>query len=519
MFPLILGVCLGIALLAPPLSTGNDLTPLEQLGKELFFDRISNRPSQSCATCHTPSVGWTGRVAGINLHGAVYRGAMPQRFGNRKPPTSAYAPFAPLFTFDAATEEFSGGVLWDGRATGEVLGNPAADQALGPFLVPVEQNMPGKQAVCEEVADSRYAALFEEVWGPGSLDCSETGYDQVYDRIGLSIAAYEASPEVSPFSSKFDVYWDDCLAAGNDMEDCGKAEGPREVLDPNGWLTDLEWDGLIEFGEYCSPCHVSHVASNGTPPLFTDFGFENIGVPRNPDNPFYRMDRILLDGGDPINPEGEAWVDLGLGTFLRTRAEWEPYADENDGKFRIPTLRNVDQRPGKGFPKAYMHNGALKSLEEVVHFYNTRDVPSEGWDPPEVAQNVNRDLLEGVPLGNLELDAHAEAALVAFLGTLSDGWTPPRDSRPTGAALDARPLAAGRGILLHLPESGPVEVRVYDVAGRLIRDLGVRVLPAGEHVLAWDGTGDRGETVASGIYFHRVRAGQRLTTVRTAILR
>ena len=95
-------------------------------------------------------------------------------------------------------------------------------------------------------------------------------------------------------------------------------------------------------------------------------------------------------------------------------------ADENDGKHKVPTLRNVDKRPGRGFPKAYMHNGAFKSLEEVVHFYNTRDVVSEGWPPPEVDRNVNRDILEGVPLGNLELDEEAEAAIVAFLKTLSD---------------------------------------------------------------------------------------------------
>jgi cytochrome c peroxidase len=84
----------------------------------------------------------------------------------------------------------------------------------------------------------------------------------------------------------------------------------------------------------------------------------------------------------------------------------------------------VDLRPGKGFPKAYMHNGVFKSLEEVVHFYNTRDVPEEGWAPSEVEMNVNRELFEGKPLGNFELDAEAEAAIVAFLKALSDGYRP-----------------------------------------------------------------------------------------------
>ncbi len=398
------------------------LSPQEALGKELFFDKISDPPWVSCASCHTPEVGWTGRIAGINLHGAVYRGAVPQRFGDRKPPSTAYATFSPIFHFDGT--EFVGGNFWDGRATGEQLGNPAADQALGPFLNPVEQNMPSKQAVCEAVADSKYTELFEEVWGPGSLDCSSSEVEATYDRIGLSIAAYEASPEVSPFSSKFDAYWAACLDAGNDPEQCGLAEGDKAVLDPAAILSDQEFDGLIEFGEYCSACHVSHVPGPaGESPLFTDFTFANIGVPRNLENPFYGMDEVFLDDGSPINPLGDDFVDLGLGAFLRSRPEWADQAEANDGKHKVPTVRNVDLRTGRGFPKAYMHNGVFKSLEEVVHFYNTRDVPEENWPPPEVDRNVNREILEGVPLGDLELDEEAEAALVSFLATLNDGWS------------------------------------------------------------------------------------------------
>ncbi|MDJ0869287.1 MAG: hypothetical protein QNK03_24500 [Myxococcota bacterium] len=82
-------------------------------------------------------------------------------------------------------------------------------------------------------------------------------------------------------------------------------------------------------------------------------------------------------------------------------------AFDSDGKMKAPTVRNVDARPGKGFPKAFMHNGVFKTLAEVVHFYNTRDVPEENWPPPEVDRNVDRDILEGVPLGNLELPSEA----------------------------------------------------------------------------------------------------------------
>jgi cytochrome c peroxidase len=395
------------------------LSPLEELGKELFFDNIS-QPSRgmSCATCHSPDAGWTGKIAGNNVHGSVYRGADPTRFGNRKPPTSAYATYAPVLSYDAAANEFVGGNFWDGRATGWKLGNPAADQALGPFLNPVEQNMPSAQAVCEHVAGSKYAPLFEQVWGPGSLDCSDPGVAATYDRMGLSIAAYEGSVEVSPFNSRFDDYWRSCLAAGNNPDACGLAEGDKALLDPAHVLTELEWDGLIEFGEYCSACHNSTDGTSARPPLFTDFTFANLGVPRNPENPFYKMDLVYLDDGSPINPEGEMWVDFGLGGFLRGVPAWAHLAGENDGKHRTPTLRNVARGPGEGFPKAYMHNGALKSLKEVVHFYNTRDV--ENWPAPELDRNVNRQIQEGVPLGNFQLDEHAEDAIVAFLKTLSD---------------------------------------------------------------------------------------------------
>lgn len=372
------------------------LTPLELLGKELFFDKISEPSWMSCASCHSPKTGWTGPVAGINLHGAVYRGAVPQRFGNRKPPSSAYATLSPIFHYDEEEGLFVGGNFWDGRATGEKLGNPAADQAQGPFLNPVEQNNPSPGVVCEKVAAAKYAPLFEEVWGPGSLDCVNAVYS-VYDQIALSIAAYEDSSEVNQFSSKYDYY----------------LMGLVELTEQEIWGLEL-FDGKA----MCAACHPSQPGTGDVPPLFTDFTFDNLGVPKNPENPFYKMDEVYLDDGSPINPEGAAWIDLGLGGFLMTtRPEWYDKVEENVGKHKVPTLRNVDKRPGKGFPKAYVHNGVFKTLKEVVHFYNTRDV--ESWPPPEVSQNVNDD-----ELGDLGLTADEEDAIVAFLKTLSDGFKP-----------------------------------------------------------------------------------------------
>jgi cytochrome c peroxidase len=123
------------------------------------------------------------------------------------------------------------------------------------------------------------------------------------------------------------------------------------------------------------------------------------------------------------NPAGTKWVDLGLGGFLKSISTTEdPIAWRRElGKHKVPTLRNVDKRPYPEFVKAYGHNGYFKSLEEIVHFYNTRDVVGESWPAPEVLANMNTN-----EVGNLGLTAGEEADVVAFLKTLSDGYHPCR---------------------------------------------------------------------------------------------
>ncbi len=398
------------------------LTSMEELGKKLFFDSNLSTPKfQACAICHLPQVGWAGPDMFINAHGAVYEGAVKGRFGNRKPPSAAYATLSPIFHYNEGDKEFVGGNFWDGRATGEVLGNPAADQALGPYLNPVEQNNPSKKVVCQKVANSQYADLWQEVFGE-PIDCdSDFAVNKNYNRIGLSVAEYEDSSEVNQFSSKFDFF------LKGDVD-----------------LTAQEMAGLALFNgkANCSVCHTSTPGQNNVPPLFTEFTFANLGTPKNPENPFYRMDKVRLDDGSPINPEGKRWIDPGLGGFLKTRSEWEDLAFENMGKHKVPTLRNVDLRIREGFVKAYAHNGFFKSLEGLVHFYNTRDVkgtcpdstpddPTDDfteakaldnncWPSPEVRDNVNTELL-----GDLGLSESEERAIVAFLKTLSDGYRRP----------------------------------------------------------------------------------------------
>jgi cytochrome c peroxidase len=396
---LVYGVALvlAIAAIAPTRTAeAQSLSQKERLGKELFFDtNLSDPIGQSCASCHAPDVGWTGPDAFINIAGGVYEGAVPGRFGNRKPPASAYAGDSPILYYDQENEVWVGGMFWDGRATGATLGDPLAEQAQGPFLNPLEQNMASPQAVCEKVKVSSYAKLFEQVWGKGSLNCDAAQVGLTYERIARSIAAYERSSQVSAFTSKFDYYLK------------GKAK-----------LTAQEKLGLELFNgkAQCASCHISEPGPQGQPPLFTDFTYDNLGIPRNPVNPFYYEPEW--------NPLGASWVDEGLGGYLKA-AEYEENIYQGEmGKFKVPTLRNVDQRPSPGFVKAYGHNGYFKSLEEIVHFYNTRDVFGAKWigvpwPAPEVAENVNT-----TELGNLGLTPREEAALVAFMRTLNDGYKP-----------------------------------------------------------------------------------------------
>jgi cytochrome c peroxidase len=166
-------------------------------------------------------------------------------------------------------------------------------------------------------------------------------------------------------------------------------------------LTPEEMQGLALFNGKGN-CHQCH-PSEGIKPLFTDYTFDNLGTPKNPENPVYKS-----------NP---GYIDPGLGGFLATRADYSSMVAENLGKHKVPTLRNAGKKPGIGFTKAYLHNGVFKSLKEVVHFYNTRDVAGDGWPAPEVTANINKE-----ELGNLGLTEAEENAIVAFIETLSDGY-------------------------------------------------------------------------------------------------
>src|SRR5665811_1721723 len=266
----IFGIALAAAVTALA-AGGPGLSPKEQLGKDLLFDpNLSTPVGLACAGCHGAEVGYTGPDAAINAAGAVYEGAVTGRFGNRKPPSAAYAGDSPILHLEGTT--WMGGMFWDGRATGWTLGDPLAEQAQGPFLNPLEQNNASAQVVINKVLASNYSVLFGQV-------CTDS--NTYYECIGRSIAAYERSKDCLLYTSKFD-YW----------------------LKGQAKLTVQEQNGLELFNgkAKCANCHV--------PPLFTDFTYDNLGVPRNPSNPFYNE--------LAWNPAGAAWVDTGLGGFLQT---------------------------------------------------------------------------------------------------------------------------------------------------------------------------------------------------------
>lgn len=399
----VLTVALAGSLATPPPAA--KLSPIEELGKRLFFETaLSSPPGQDCAACHGPSVGFTGPDEHANKAAGVYEGAVKGRFGNRKPPAAAYAGWGPKLHLNE-DGEFVGGLFWDGRATGDILGDPLAEQAMGPFLNPLEQNMSGAKSLVAAVRESDHAGLFEKVFGAGALDPAKDP-ETAYANIGRAIAAYERSAEVNPYSSRFDDFWRAARSKGLEVEAVDEANaGKFKGLG----LSEREIQGLVLFNTQglCSKCHVL-TSEGGRPPVFADFKYDNLGIPREPDNPFYTQDRAF-------NPDGKAWVDKGLGGFLETVDRYRAYAASNVGKHRTPTLRNVDKRPRPGFIKAFMHNGYFKSLEDVVHFYNTRDVAGAAWPPPEVAENLNT-----TELGDLGLTKDGEKAIVDFMRTLTD---------------------------------------------------------------------------------------------------
>lgn len=364
-------VLLGVFLcVIPALAQNNSASDLVQLGRKIYFDtNLSSPPGQACATCHTPAAGF----ADPNHSLPVSKGVINGRFGSRSAPTAAYAAFIPPLYYDADGETYVGGLFWDGRAS------DLADQAQFPFLNPLEMHNDGPKQVVAKIQTANYAALFRKVFGTNAF--ATTNIPASYRHVTEAIAAFEKTPEVSPFTSKFDYYLK------------GKAT-----------LTPSEMRGLVLYNgkANCFACHPSEAADGQPGPMFTDFTYDNIGIPKNWTSPFLTMPRTL-------NPAGTGFVDYGL---ANTVATFDPEnAADQAGRFKVPTLRNL------ALTAPYGHNGYFKTIRQIVHFYNTRDVPAANWPAGEVPETVNHD-----ELGDLGMTVREENDLVAFLLTLTDGY-------------------------------------------------------------------------------------------------
>ncbi len=327
------------------------LTRLELVGKKIFFDKnLSNPVGISCAGCHAPLAGFSDPE-----HSAFSKGALGL-LGNRNSPTISYLAFSPQQAyFDTIDSTWVGGFFHDGRASS------LEKQLLEPVFSHIEMNMNNIAAVIDRINSSVYRADFVAVFGENVFSDSL----QFIQSFQKAVVAYEKSKQVSPFTSKFDYYLK------------GKVQ-----------LTRQEMRGLILFNDpekgNCSACHPSSADERSGKVLFTDFTFDNIGLPSNPN-------QTLIP-------------DLGLGSIKNVSRE--------NGKFKVPTLRNIEKTA------PYFHNGVIQTLEDAIRFYSERDVVGK-FAPPEVSQNMNKD-----ELGNLKLSLEDINDIKAFLLTLTDGYQP-----------------------------------------------------------------------------------------------
>ena len=405
-----------------------------------------------------------------------------------------------MLNYNSTQGLFFGGNFWDGRATGYKLQTPDAEQAQGPPVDPLEMGFADTACIAFRLNSAPYRQLFELVWGadfdirfpantaeicaipngarrfggsatPIALSPTDrTKANNIYDHWGQSLSFLERSFDISPFNSKFDAF-----------------------LNGTYTLTADEMAGFELFNGKgnCNSCHVDGRSTNLTSgqtdtgnaasvqPLFTCHGFANEGLPINPRLPLY-YESVPDRFGFTPNPDGLRYRDLGLGNFLRSgpqsfpdpnQPDWLSLAPTVDGQQQVMTARDVALTPPQCptteagqvgpngpipyFQKEFFHNGYIKSLKQLVHFYNTRDsVPNPNgnttyafpvtsghcpagtvervtcWPQPEVLNNID------MTTGALGLTDQEENQIVVFLQTLTDGFDPANPTVSTYKNID-----------------------------------------------------------------------------------
>lgn len=365
-----------------------ELSPMAALGAKLFADASLSASGQlACASCHVPALAHAGSTA------VVSGGANLDQPGTRNAPSLRYIDFTPAFSL--AGDGPSGGFDRDGRA------QTLAEQAHAPILSANEMANASAEDFSARLQRTSYVADFRAVFGQDVF--ADAG--KVLDRATLALERYQIEDaQFHAYSSKYDAF----LA--------GKAT-----------LADAELRGLALFNNpqkgNCAACHPSARGADGSAPLFTDFSYDNLGVPRNPD---------IAANADA------SFYDLGLCGPART--DLKAAHPELCGAFKVPTLRNI------ALTAPYFHNGRFATLREALQFYVQRDTNPERWYPLNADGSVNKfddlpvpaageyDYRRNVNTSEVPYDRKAGEAprlsdaeiddLIAFLNTLTDGYTP-----------------------------------------------------------------------------------------------
>jgi cytochrome c peroxidase len=360
------------------------------LGAKLFFDpTLSASGRMACSTCHDPAHGF----AAPNALSVQPGGPDLRRLGVRAVPTLTYGAFIPTFSEhyfepedegnDSTDQGPTGGRTWDGRV------DRARDQAVIPLLAPNEMANPSPEAVVASVLSGSNADEVRALFGADVFADPARAFAALTEALEYY---QETQPTFSPFTSKYDA-----------------------SLSGHAKLTAQEASGLALFNDpekgNCAQCHKSAVASDGRGPLFTDFGFIALGVPRN---------KAIPANADP------AYYDLGLcGPQRHDLTQKTEYC----GLFKTPTLRNV------GLRQSFYHNGAFHTLRDAVAFYAQRDSDPAKWYPTAADGTVQKfDDIPAIYRSNVSMelpfgphrvlsDADVDD-LVAFLRTLTDGYQP-----------------------------------------------------------------------------------------------
>jgi len=386
-------------------SADQPLSAAAQLGEKIFVDQaLSVSGQQSCATCHVAAYAFAADPSADGPdHGlpVPLGGAHMDEPGFRNAPSLMYASFAPAFYFDADGSP-NGGFFRDGRAA------TLADQAIQPFITPFEMANADAAAVIERLKGRPYAADFMALYGADILNDAPTALQ----RMGQALGAFETeSAEFHPFSSKYDNW-----------------------LRGQATLTAQELRGLALFNDptkgNCSACHPSTSGDGVTPALFTDFSFDNLGVPRNIKIPANTA--ASAPAYTPINSDDgiQSYYDLGICGPLRNDGAMN--LSSLCGQFKVPTLRNIARTA------PYFHNGRFTTLKDAVGFYVRRDTNPDQFYPTTADGSVTKfDDLPSLYGGQFTVNIHQPASDAGYLGNVNTLEIPYNRALGGQPALDA----------------------------------------------------------------------------------